>query len=114
VYLFANISPLFSLIFLQHIDPFGHSSTQAEIFAKMGLFLLSTCRFLIFDNSSGFDAFFLGRIDYQDLNLRKQNKQLQMIWRPSPSMGQTAQIFTEAMFNRTFLSCSFLMTRFTF
>lgn len=32
-----------------HIDPFGHSSAQAALFAKMG-----------------FDAFYFGRIDYQD------------------------------------------------
>jgi hypothetical protein len=41
---------MFSLLLLsafhsQHIDPFGHSSTQAEIFAKMGLPPLSFLSF---------------------------------------------------------------------
>ena len=37
-----------------HIDPFGHASAQAALFAEMGL-----------------EGFFLGRIDYEDLAKRK-------------------------------------------
>jgi len=53
------------------IDPFGHSSTQ-------GAFLSAKV---------GFDALYFGRIDYQDLEIRKETKALEMIWDASPSLG---------------------------
>jgi hypothetical protein len=65
-----------------HIDPFGHSATHAEVFAKMN-----------------FDAFFFGRADYQDKNNRMATKTMETIWRPSKSMGQNAQMFTGLLFN---------------
>jgi len=49
-----------------HIDPFGHSNTQAALFSQMG-----------------FDAFFFARIDYQDKMSRLAKKQLEMIWNPT-------------------------------
>lgn len=42
-----------------HIDPFGHSSVQASLFAQMG-----------------FDAFFFGRADYDDKNNRLKNREV--------------------------------------
>lgn len=60
-----------------HIDPFGHSSTQASLFALMG-----------------FDAFMFGRIDYEDKILRMEEKNLEFVWRPSPSLGASNEIFT--------------------
>lgn len=46
------------------IDPFGHSSTQAGLLGA----------------SLGFDAFFFGRADHQDMALRQERKQLEIIW----------------------------------
>ena len=65
-----------------HIDPFGHSATQASLFASMG-----------------FDAFYFGRIDYQDKDKRMRDKTLEMIWEPSKSLGQNHSIFTGVLFN---------------
>jgi len=48
-----------------HLDPFGHSSTQANIFAEMG-----------------FDAFFFARIDYQDKDKRLNEKNMELLWKP--------------------------------
>eukprot|EP01134_Creolimax_fragrantissima_P000152 CFRG0152T1 len=53
------------------IDPFGHSNTQAELFAEMG-----------------FDAFFMGRIDADDLSKRKREKEMEFMWYPSQSKPQ--------------------------
>ena len=50
------------------LDPFGHSSTQANIFASMG-----------------FDAMFFSRIDYQDRERRTETKNLEFIWKPEVS-----------------------------
>ena len=61
-----------------HIDPFGHSSEQAALFAKMG-----------------YDGFFFARIDYQDMAKRKMEKRMEMIWRGSPNnLGAESDIFT--------------------
>ncbi len=40
-----------------HIDPFGHTNTQAALFSQMG-----------------FSSWFLGRIDFQDYLKRKSTK----------------------------------------
>ena len=48
-----------------HLDPFGHSSTQANIFAEMG-----------------FDALFFARVDYQDKQRRIEGKNMEMLWKP--------------------------------
>ena len=65
------------------IDPFGHSATQATLFGPL----------------SGMDAVFFERIDYQDKALREANKQLEMIWRSSPTLGEAAQSFAGAFAN---------------
>ena len=65
-----------------HIDPFGHSSEQAALFAKMG-----------------YDGFFFARIDYQDKEMRQQEKRLEMIWRGSPNnLGKESDIFTGVLY----------------
>eukprot|EP01112_Ceratiomyxa_fruticulosa_P004317 TRINITY_DN1480_c0_g1_i3.p1 TRINITY_DN1480_c0_g1~~TRINITY_DN1480_c0_g1_i3.p1 ORF type:complete len:1026 (+),score=222.23 TRINITY_DN1480_c0_g1_i3:180-3257(+) len=64
-----------------HIDPFGHSSMQASIFARMG-----------------FNAFFFSRIDYQDYALRTEQQRMEMVWRGSHSLGSESDIFTSVMF----------------
>ena len=60
-----------------HIDPFGHSSAQASMFSQMG-----------------FNAFFFARIDYQDKNVRLENKTMEMIWNPDQASGVDHSIFT--------------------
>jgi lysosomal alpha-mannosidase len=65
-----------------HIDPFGHSSEQAAIFARMG-----------------YDGFFFARIDYQDMEKRKNDSGMEMIWRGSPkNLGPESDIFTGVLF----------------
>lgn len=51
------------------IDPFGHSATNA-----------------IVDNLAGFEALFFARMDYQDLQIREQQKAVEMMWQPSESL----------------------------
>ena len=65
-----------------HIDPFGHSSEQASIFAQMS-----------------FDGFFFGRIDYGDKSLRLKQQRMEMVWRGSRNLGQDSDIFTGVLYN---------------
>lgn len=60
------------------IDPFGHSATQAALLSA----------------EVGFEGLFFGRIDYQDLELRKKTKSAEFIWRASPSLGANVQVFS--------------------
>jgi lysosomal alpha-mannosidase len=64
-----------------HIDPFGHANTQASLFAQMG-----------------FDAFFFGRIDYQDHDIRNQTQRLEFVWRGSESLGEEIDIFSHVLY----------------
>ena len=64
------------------IDPFGHSNTQAALFAAMG-----------------FDGLFFGRQDYDDHARRINESRLQMMWQPSESLGASADLFTGVMYN---------------
>lgn len=64
------------------IDPFGHSATNARLFAEMG-----------------FDAFMFARVDYEDKQQRLMDKSLEFIWRPSHStLGDDAQIFAHVLY----------------
>lgn len=47
------------------IDPFGHQSATAALFADMR-----------------FDALFFARIDYQDKAKRLEDKSMEFLWRP--------------------------------
>ncbi|DBB01101.1 hypothetical protein WJX77_006941 [Trebouxia sp. C0004] len=60
------------------LDPFGHSATHAALM----------CGLL------GFDGLFFGRADYQDMDVRKPAKQMEMLWRGAKSFGDTADVFT--------------------
>jgi len=64
-----------------HIDPFGHASAQAALFAQMG-----------------FTSFFVCRLDYQDKNTRLQNQGMEMVWIPNTSQGIENAIFTHATY----------------
>jgi len=57
------------------IDPFGHSATQAALLSA----------------EAGFVGLFFGRIDFQDLAIRVN---AEFVWRASPSLGPSAQVFT--------------------
>ncbi|KAK8799640.1 hypothetical protein WA158_006188 [Blastocystis sp. Blastoise] len=63
-----------------HIDPFGHSSGLAQLFADIGL-----------------DAFGINRIHYQDKDQRKSSKNLEFMWRGAKSLGHKSDIFTHIM-----------------
>ncbi|MCL7038410.1 hypothetical protein MKW94_014475 [Papaver nudicaule] len=63
------------------IDPFGHSAVQAYLLGA----------------EVGFDSFFFGRIDYQDLQKRKDEKRLEFVWQGSKTFGSSAQIFAGAL-----------------
>ncbi|XP_065217445.1 lysosomal alpha-mannosidase-like [Planococcus citri] len=64
------------------IDPFGHSSELAIEFAEMG-----------------YDSLFVSRIDYEDHSVRKNSKQMEMIWRPDTSLGESGDLFLNIMYN---------------
>jgi len=57
------------------IDPFGHSSEVAAEFAEMG-----------------FDGLVLGRIDHEDIFLRKNQKTMEMVWRPDVNIGKCMRL----------------------
>ncbi|KAL4419672.1 hypothetical protein ABPG75_006770 [Micractinium tetrahymenae] len=59
------------------IDPFGHSSTQADLLSAQ----------------VGFDALFFGRADYQDMEHRRDLQAMEMVWRGSGSLLD-ATVFT--------------------
>lgn len=60
------------------IDPFGHSATQAALLSA----------------EVGFTGLFFGRIDDQDRHLRINRSDCEFIWRGSPSLGDSAQVFS--------------------
>lgn len=55
------------------LDPFGHSSTQA----------------VFMTHQAGFDAVYMGRIDYQDLTVRHATQQCEGLWDASTSLRDT-------------------------
>lgn len=63
------------------IDPFGHSREQASLFTKMG-----------------FDGVFFSRLDWRDKWKRIDDKEMEMIWKSSGSLGmKTCVIIKEAV-----------------
>lgn len=65
------------------IDTFGHSNTNARLFAEMG-----------------FDALFLSRIDDIDKIRRTKDRELEFVWTPNTeSLGNDVNIFTHVLFN---------------
>ena len=64
------------------IDPFGHSNTNARIFAEMG-----------------YDAWFFGRMDWADDQTRRENKEQEWVWMPnSDKLHEGIQIFTHKIY----------------
>jgi len=66
-----------------HIDPFGHSKEQANLFEQMG-----------------FDGFLFARIDYGDKIQRLRDKSLEMMWKPRPD---SKGIFTAALYGPLYM-----------
>ena len=65
------------------IDPFGHSNTNARLFAEMG-----------------FDAWFFARLDGEDKQRRVDANELEFVWMPNAkSLGKDVNIFTHVLFN---------------
>ncbi|XP_033225298.1 lysosomal alpha-mannosidase-like [Belonocnema kinseyi] len=64
------------------IDPFGHSREQASIFGQMG-----------------FDGLLFARLDYQDRIKRLRSKTAEFIWKGSPSLGKSSNLFTSVLYN---------------
>ncbi|CAG2107571.1 unnamed protein product [Medioppia subpectinata] len=57
-----------------------HSREQASLFAQMG-----------------FDGMFMQRIDYDDQNLRKKEKRMELLWQGSDDLGKASDLFTHIM-----------------
>lgn len=65
------------------IDPFGHSNTNARLFAEMG-----------------FDAWFFARLDDEDKQRRVDTNEMEFVWMPNAqSLGKKTNIFTHVLFN---------------
>jgi len=64
-----------------HVDPFGHASTQATLFSKMG-----------------FEGFFFGRIDYQEQQWRNDTREMEFMWRNSKSFGQETDMWSHVLY----------------
>lgn len=47
----------------------------------------------------GYDGLFLGRIDYEDKANRFLNKDTEMIWQASDSLGSTSNLFTSILYD---------------
>ncbi|ETW07206.1 hypothetical protein H310_01795 [Aphanomyces invadans] len=58
------------------IDPFGHSATQGSLLSA----------------GIGFDALYFARMDYQDYDHRKNNQDLEFMWKASASRNES--VFT--------------------
>lgn len=63
------------------IDPFGHTSEQASLFAQFG-----------------FDSMFVARISFEDKMLRRANKSLDIVWHADQALAnQAGSIYTNVM-----------------
>ena len=63
-----------------HIDPFGHSSGNAYMYADMGA-----------------DSFFFARADFEDIMKRRNNSDMELLWQSDPSTGSASNLFTNIM-----------------
>ena len=63
------------------IDPFGHSSANADMYAKMGL-----------------NSIFFARVDYQDKAKRLEDRSLEMLWKPDIGTGTPDGIFAHVLY----------------
>ena len=70
------------------IDPFGHSKTQAELFALMG-----------------YDSVFFARMDYQEYRQRSQRdtQELEMVWRGNDDFPGSRDLFTGGLVGQRYV-----------
>ena len=47
----------------------------------------------------GFDGFYFARIDYADKKNRIDKKEMEMVWRGSSSLAESAEIFTGVLYH---------------
>lgn len=47
----------------------------------------------------GFDGLFVGRIDYEDKINREINRNMEMLWHSSDSLGSKSDLFTTVLYN---------------
>ncbi|XP_036618743.1 epididymis-specific alpha-mannosidase [Trichosurus vulpecula] len=66
--------------FSWHVDPFGASAATPTLFAL-----------------AGFNAHLISRIDYDLKEDMQEAKELQFVWRGSPSLAESQEIFTHVM-----------------
>jgi hypothetical protein len=80
-----------------HIDPFGHHSASAALFAEMG-----------------FNAWFFARMDHYDKDRRLEEKEMEWLWRPfNESLGARAEIFTHMMYQHYSAPAGFSFNEFS-
>lgn len=63
----------------------------------------------VLSSQFGFDGLFFARLDYQDYDLRKKTKALELMWRGSASLGNLligCQKCQSLLFNENDLECS--------
>lgn len=71
-----------------HIDPFGHASATPRLMAQMG-----------------FDAFFFWRQDNQQRQYDMQRKGFESIWRSSPTLDGSYNMFTSILYDSYCSGC---------
>ena len=67
------------------LDPFGHSATHAKLLT----------------HAAGMDAVYFGRIDYQDLLIRRNESRCEGLWNPTQLSGQEPQVDTSVFWGLT-------------
>nr|KAG5709688.1 hypothetical protein BaRGS_027713 [Batillaria attramentaria] len=76
-----------------HVDQFGHSREHAAIFAQMG-----------------FDALFVGRIDFQDHKQRQASKTLEFVWDTSANdINEKGNLFTHVTYDGYYAPKGFVL-----
>ncbi|XP_059487102.1 lysosomal alpha-mannosidase-like [Neocloeon triangulifer] len=63
------------------IDPFGHARETASILAQMG-----------------FDGLFFARLDKDDRARRIKDREMEFVWKASPNLGESSDLFTHAFY----------------
>jgi len=80
------------------IDPFGHSSTNAYIHAKLGFENLIFCR-----------------MDWREKELRRDDRNMEFIWKPYVDVnGDEASIFTHICFDHYSLDLNWFPEMFSY
>ncbi|NP_001106515.1 epididymis-specific alpha-mannosidase precursor [Xenopus tropicalis] len=87
IYETFGVRPRFSW----HVDPFGASAASPTLFAM-----------------AGFNGHLISRIDYDTKADMQNGKELQFIWRASPSLSDKQEIFTHVMDQYSYCTPSYI------